>query len=136
MIIALNIPISFLESVRIDMEDLNTTVSDARNIQISAEQYNIIIKASIAINFDSMFFTIKKEVNITVTLQFQTESGKVICQNVSTKSDKPLETAILKLIENRILDNLNSMMATNLNKIFIHHLEISDDTISISFSPQ
>lgn len=117
------------------MEDLNTTVSDARNIQISAEQYNIIIKASITINFDGMFFTIKKEVNITVTLQFQTESGKVICQNVSAKSDKPLETTILKLIENRILDNLNVMMATNLHKIFIHHLEIGADTINISFSP-
>ena len=132
MIIVLNIPISSLELIRIDLKEINTTVSDVKNICISAIKDQIAATARATINIVG----IKQELNISITLQFQVESGKLVCQDVSAKADNFIATAIVKTFENRILNVFNSSIKKGLDKIFIHYLDIGDDIISISCSLQ
>jgi len=125
--LALNMPTSILESAILDIQEIDGNVTDIKRVAIKASKDLITITARATI--DALIM--KPEINITITLQLQLQSGKIICQNVSAKGDNAATTALVKQFEDTITSSLNSMITNSLSKFFIHHLDISTDKICI-----
>jgi len=125
--VALNIPTSILESAILDIQEIDGNVTDIKRVTIKAAKDLITITARATVNA----LIVKPEINITITLQLQVQSGSIICQNVSAKGDNAATTALVKQFEDTITSSLNSMMTTGLSQFFIHHLDISTDNIRI-----
>lgn len=130
--LALNTPTAILESAILDIKEIDGNLTDIKKVNIKASKEIITITARATVNA----LIIKPEINITITLQLQLQSGNIICQNVSAKGDNAATTAIIKGFEDTIMSSLNSMITKGLSKLFIHHLDISTDNISILCSPR
>jgi len=132
MYFALNTPTSILESAILDIKEIDGNVTDIKRVTIKAAKDLITITARATVNA----LIVKPEINITITLQLQLQSGNIICQNVSAKGDNAATTALVKQFEDTITSSLNSMIRKGLSKFFIHHLDISTDNIRIVCAPR